>query len=230
MAWASGLKNRPWVQQAIGVLAAEYLRLVWKTSRFVIEPADFYQCAEPEQPVIIALWHGQHFLAPFLRRQHRVKVLISHHADGEINAIAAERLGIGTVRGSGDHARRFERKGGVAAFKTMLATLAEGWNMALTADVPKTSRIAGLGIIMLARESGRPIYPVCFATSRRIVLDNWDRSEINLPFSRGAIVVGKPILVARDTDPQMLEEARKALELALNAATERAHAVVDRRN
>jgi lysophospholipid acyltransferase (LPLAT)-like uncharacterized protein len=112
----------------------------------------------------------------------------------------------------------------------MLATLEEGWNMALTADVPKTSRVAGLGIIMLARVSGRPIYPVCFATSRRIVLDNWDRSEINLPFSCGAIVVGEPIRVPTDADAQMLEEARKALELSLNAVTERAHAVVDRRN
>ena len=27
-----------WFQVAVGVLAAEYLRLVWKTNRFVIEP------------------------------------------------------------------------------------------------------------------------------------------------------------------------------------------------
>src|SRR5262249_30677518 len=136
MAVGRTLRNKRWVQLTIGGLAAEYLRLGWKTSRFVVEPADFYQRAESEQPVIIALWHGQHFMAPFLRRHHRVKVLISRHSDGEINAIAAERLGIGTVRGSGDHERRFARKGGVAAFKGMLETLAEGANMALTADLP----------------------------------------------------------------------------------------------
>jgi len=227
MALGKRLRSQRWVRTIIGVLAAEYLRLVWKTSRFVIEPADFYERAEPEQPVIIAMWHGQHFLVPFLRRQHRVKVLISRHSDGEINAIAAERLGIGTVRGSGDHERRFARKGGVAAFKGMLETLAEGVNMALTADIPKVSRVAGLGIVMLARESGRPIYPVSFATSRRIVLDNWDRSAINLPFSRGAVVVGKPIRVASDAAAQALEGARSALEKELNAATERAYAIVD---
>jgi lysophospholipid acyltransferase (LPLAT)-like uncharacterized protein len=221
--------DKPWLQRTIGVAAAEYLRLVWKTSRFTLEPANFYQIYDVEQPVIIAMWHGQHFMLPFLRREYRVKVLISRHRDGEINAVAAERLGVGTVRGSGDHGRRFHAKGGVSAFKGMLEALAQGWNVALTADVPKVSRVAGLGIVKLASESDRPIFPVALATSRRIVLDNWDRSEINLPFSRGAIVVSEPIRVAGDAQAQALEAARGALEKALNVATERAHAVADRR-
>jgi lysophospholipid acyltransferase (LPLAT)-like uncharacterized protein len=224
------LKNEPWVQKTLGVIAAEYLRFVWKTSSLTLEPENFYQLYEPEQPVIVAMWHGQHFLLPFLRRHYRFKVLISRHSDGEINAIAAERLGIATVRGSGDHGRRFQVKGGVAGFKSMLDSLAEGWNMALTADVPKLSRVAGLGIIKLAHESGRPIFPVCLATSRRIVLNNWDRSEINLPFSRSAIVVGEPIRVPREADAPGLEQARGALEKALNAATEQAHSIADRRS
>lgn len=224
------LREKAWARKAVGLLAAEYLRLVWVTSRFVMEPADPYRMYETDQPVIIGMWHGQHFLMPFLRRSYRFRVLISRHADGEINAIAAERLGIGTVRGSGDHGRRFQVKGGVAGFKGMLDSLAEGWNMALTADVPKVSRVAGAGIIKLAQVSGRPIFPVALATSRRIVLDNWDRSEINLPFSRGAIVVGDPIRVPADADAQILERIRSALETALNAASERAHAIADARS
>lgn len=224
------LREKAWARKAVGLLAAEYLRLVWVTSRFVMEPADPYRMYETDQPVIIGMWHGQHFLMPFLRRSYRFRVLISRHADGEINAIAAERLGIGTVRGSGDHGRRFQVKGGVAGFKGMLDSLAEGWNMALTADVPKVSRVAGAGIIKLAQVSGRPIFPVALATSRRIVLDNWDRSEINLPFSRGAIVVGDPIRVPADADAQILERMRSALETALNAVSERAHAIADARS
>ncbi len=224
------LKNKPWVQKTVGILAAEYLRFVWMTSRFTMEPAEPFRLYDSQQPVIIAMWHGQHFLLPFLRRQYRVRVLISRHSDGEINAIAAERLGVGTVRGSGDHGTRFNVKGGVAGFKSMLESLEEGWNMALTADVPKVSRIAGRGIIKLAQESGRPIFPISLATSRRIVLDNWDRSEINLPFSRGGIVVGEPLRVPKDADTTTLQEARTALEKALNSATERAHAIADRRS
>jgi lysophospholipid acyltransferase (LPLAT)-like uncharacterized protein len=226
---ARPFKNRPWFQKTVGVVAAEYLRLVWVTSRFTMEPADPYQIYDREQPVILAMWHGQHFMMPFFRRGYRFKVLISRHSDGEINAIAAERLGVGAVRGSGDHGGRFHVKGGVSAFRSMTELLADGWNMALTADVPKVSRVAGLGIIKLASESRRPIIPVALATSRRIILNNWDRSEVNLPFSRGAMVVGEPIRVPAAADADTLEQARGALERALNAGTERAHALVDRR-
>ena len=128
-------------------------------------------------------------------------MLISRHRDGEINAIAAERLGIETIRGSGDHGDGFHRKGGVSAYFQMLQALSEGYNVAMTADVPKVSRVAGAGIIRLARDSGRAIYPVALASSRRKVLDNWDRTTINLPFSRIAGVVGDPIRVAPDAEP-----------------------------
>jgi lysophospholipid acyltransferase (LPLAT)-like uncharacterized protein len=169
-------------------------------------------------------------MTPFLKRpQFLAKVLVSRHRDGDINAIIAERLHVGTVRGSGDHARRFDRKGGVAAFKAMLNALEEGYNMALTADVPKVARVAGLGVVKLAQISGRPIYPVAMATSRRIELNNWDRSAVNLPFSRGAVVVGEPIRVPAQCDSEALEAARRAVEANLNAATERAYAIVDRR-
>jgi len=194
-----------------------------------MEPADPYRMYDTDQPLIIGMWHGQHFLLPFLRRHYRFKVLISRHTDGEINAIAAERLGVGTVRGSGDHGKRFQAKGGVAGFKGMIDSLADGWNMALTADVPKISRVAGLGIIKLAQISGRPIFPISLATSRRIVLDNWDHSEINLPFSRGAIVISDPIRVPTDADTQILEQKRSELETALNAASDRARALADGR-
>jgi lysophospholipid acyltransferase (LPLAT)-like uncharacterized protein len=226
---ARRFKNRPWFQKTVGVLAAEYLRLVWTTSRFAMEPADAYQLYDREQPLIMAMWHGQHFMMPFFRRDYRFKVLISRHSDGEINAIAAERLGVGAVRGSGDHGGRFHVKGGVSAFLSMTELLADGWNVALTADVPKVSRVAGLGIIKLASESRRPIIPIALATSRRITLNSWDRSEVNLPFSRGAMVVGEPIRVPAAADADALEQARGALERALNASTERAHALVDRR-
>jgi lysophospholipid acyltransferase (LPLAT)-like uncharacterized protein len=228
MKFTRRLMQKRWVQKTSGVAAAEYLRLVWMTSRFTMEPADPYRLYAREQPVILAMWHGQHFMLPFLRRGFPFKVLISRHIDGEINAIAAEWLGVGTVRGSGDHGRRYHVKGGVGAFKSMMDAIAEGWNMTLTADVPKVSRVAGLGIIKLASATGRPIFPVALATSRRKVLDNWDRSAINLPFSRGATVVGDPIRVPADAGPEALEHARSALEQALNAATERAYAIADR--
>ena len=224
------LLRSSWVQRALGVLAAEYLRLVWMTTRFSYDPVNVYELVEPNQPVILAFWHGQHFMIPFIKTKdsHRAKVLISRHRDGEFNAIAAERLGIATIRGSGDHGGAFHRKGGVGAFREMVQALADNWNVATTADVPKRARVAGLGVIMLARESGRPILPFAMVTSRFVRLKNWDSSTINLPFGRGAVVGIDSIFVPPDADAETMERLRLQVETYLNEATRRAYAMVGR--
>jgi lysophospholipid acyltransferase (LPLAT)-like uncharacterized protein len=229
MSWVKRvIASRPF-QTAAGVAVAEYLRLVWNTTRLVVEPDGIYEQVDRDSPVIIAMWHGQHFLAPFIRRAgDRAKVLVSRHRDGEINALAAARLGIDAIRGSGHHGTGFIGKGGVNAFKEMVDALAEGYNVALTADIPKVARVAGLGIVKLASASGRPIYPIAIATRRRIELKNWDCTAINLPFGRGGGVAGAPLRVPPDADDAALEQARRTLEIALDAATARAYAIADR--
>ena len=219
-----------WFQRGIGFLAAEYLKFVWRTNRFILDPPGLYERVEPQLPAIFAFWHGQHFMTPFIKTKdsHAAKVLVSLHPDGEYNAIAAERLGIGTIRGSGDHGSGFHRKGGISAYREMVRALEENYNIALTADVPKRSRVVGLGIIMLARESGRPIMPFAMATSRYIRLNNWDRTTINLPFGRGALIGVEEVYVPSDADAETMEELRLKLEAILNEATRRAYAMVGR--
>jgi lysophospholipid acyltransferase (LPLAT)-like uncharacterized protein len=77
--------------------------------------------------------------------------------------------------------------------------------------------------------SGRPIYPVAVATSRRIEFDSWDKSVLNLPFGRMAAVVGAPIRVAAEAGDAALEAARQQVEDELNDATARAYALAERR-
>ena len=217
------------VQQAAGTLGAWYLRLVWSTSNYVLEPADIYD--RIHTPVIVAMWHGQHFLMPFIKQanaEHRAKVLISRHRDGEVNAIAAERLGIGTIRGSGAHNGEFHRKGGAVAFTEMLDALKDGYNVAMTADVPKISRVAGMGVIKLAQHSQRPIHAVAIASSRRKELKNWDRTAINMPFSRIGVVAGDAITVPADANAATLEATRRELENELNRLTRRAYDIADK--
>ena len=218
----------PVFQGAVATAGAWYLRLVWYTSRQIYDPATIYDTVKT--PAILAMWHGQHFMMPFVKKNdgsHRAKVLISRHRDGEINARAAEKLGIGTIRGSGAHNGEFYRKGGASAFTEMLDALAQGYNIALTADIPKVARVAGMGVVKLAQHSGRPIYPVALATQRRIVFNNWDKSAFNLPFGRLAMVASDPIFVARDADDAALEAARQQVERGLNRATGRAYEIAD---
>src|SRR3974390_2481922 len=149
------IARQRWAKATIGVTAAEYLRFVGATTRFTLEPQDIYERGEADMPIILAFWHGQHLLAPVARKvQHRVNMLVSRHRDGEINAIAAARLGVGTIRGSGNHGGGFVHKAGVAAFQTMLDALAAGSSIALSAHVPQVARVAGLGILKIAQAHG----------------------------------------------------------------------------
>ena len=61
-------------------------------------------------------------------------------------------------------------------------------------------------------------------------MKTWDSSAVNLPFSRGAVVLGEPIRVDADAGNDELEAARSRLETQLNQVTERAYALVDRRS
>ena len=169
------------------------------TTRFTLEPADIYARGEADMPIILAFWHGQHLLAPVGAQDRAIasRCWCRAIATARSTRSPRERLGVGTIRGSGNHGGGFVHKAGVAAFQAMLDSLAEGCSIALSADVPKVARVAGLGIIKLAQASGRPIYPSAIATSRRIVLNNWDRTTINLPFSRGAGVAAEPLSVPR---------------------------------
>jgi lysophospholipid acyltransferase (LPLAT)-like uncharacterized protein len=217
-------------RRLLGRSVASYLKFVWKTQRVTIEPADLYDWIDAELPIILTFWHGQHFLTPFVpKSHHKAKVMISRSYDADINAIAAEALGIGTIRGSGTHRKNFHEKGGVAATRQMIDSLEQGFNVAMTADVPKISRRAGLGVVSIAKHSGRPIYPAAIATSRRIVMKrSWDKSSMHLPFGHVAIVVEAPVIVAADADNAALERARAEVEEKLNRVTARAEVLVGR--
>lgn len=226
--WKKVRKSRTF-QIALGNILAAYLRFVWRTSSLTIEPANLYDLVDQEVPFILTFWHGQHFLMPFVAKpHHRAKVMISRSADADINAIAAEAFGIGTIRGSGTHGRDILRKGGISATQEAIKTLREGINIAMTADVPKISRVAGFGVVTIARYSGRPIYPIAIATKKRKVVNSWDKSSLHLPFGPAAMVVGEAIYVAADASNEEQEAARLLVEEKLNQVTERAEELVGR--
>lgn len=224
------LRSRP-VLEAASLLASGYLGLVRRTNRFTLEPPGFPETVAPELPAIVAMWHGQHFMIHYAWPPGaRIAALISRHQDAELNAVLLKRLGVKAIRGSGGRAEKMRRRGGVTALLDMLRTLAEGHTVVMTADVPKVSRVAGPGIVTLARLSGRPIYPLAVVTSRRFDFRSWDRASLGKPFGRGAMVLGAPIRVARDADPETQEAARLAVERGLDAVHARAYALVGSRD
>jgi lysophospholipid acyltransferase (LPLAT)-like uncharacterized protein len=207
------------------------VKLVYKTNRIARDSDDVELAITKYSPAIAALWHGQHLLAPaFNPRRNKIVALFSRSADAELNARVAEKLGFGVVRGSGGRQDAASAgKGGARALLALKKTLDQGINVAMIADIPHgTPRSAGLGIVTLAKHSGRPILPVAIATSRRKVLErSWDKTTINLPFGRQAIALGEPIHVPPEADEAMMEAKRLEVTAALNAVTERAYRLVD---
>lgn len=224
------LQSRP-VLEGASLLASGYLRFVRRTNRFTIEPPDFPALIAPELPAIVAMWHGQHFMIHYAWPPGaRIAALISRHKDAELNALLLKRLGVKAIRGSGGRAEKMHRRGGVTALLDMVRTLGEGFSVVMTADVPKVSRVAGLGIVTLARLSGRPIYPLAVVTSRRFDFRSWDRASLGKPFGRGAMVLGDAIRIARDADAETQEAARLAVEEGLDRVHARAYALVGGRD
>src|SRR6478752_3915244 len=132
------------VQRLVGEGLALWLRFIRVTSRFTDQPADLYGPIRDNYPYIVAMWHGQHFLVPFMRREgHEFSILISRHGDGEINAVAVSRLGLKLVRGSGGKAKRQHHKGGPAALRQLVQVLRDGSSVGVTADVPRLGGHAG---------------------------------------------------------------------------------------
>ncbi|TIS59328.1 lysophospholipid acyltransferase family protein [Mesorhizobium sp.] len=226
------LAQSRFVKNAIASLFAQFVRLVRLTNRLVDGSARFSGGAYAHlEPGIIALWHGQHLLTPAYYPAGRPLVaMVSRSADAELNALMIEKFGIEAVRGSGGReSSKHLDKGGAKALIALKKSLGAGKNVAMIADIPHgTPRDAGLGVVLLARLSGRPILPAAIATSRRKVLEkSWDKTTINLPFGRSSIVVGTPVFVPANADDAEMERKRQELTASLNAATAQAYRLVD---
>ena len=217
-----------WAQETIGFGLATYLSFVRATSRFTTVPEDIDTYIKDDLPLIAAMWHGQHLMMPFARpvTMDRLAVLISRHEDAGAQALAAERLGITPVRGSGGPADRNYYKGGAPAMRELLRQLESGSSVAMTADVPKRARVAGLGIVALAKLSGRPIVPTAAIMSRRVQFNSWDRASLGLPFGRAIVVVGDLIRVSPRADDEEMEAARLAVERGLDEVHRQGYAMV----
>jgi 3-deoxy-D-manno-octulosonic-acid transferase len=194
------LRFRRPLQILVSPIAANYIRLVIKTSTIVADPPDYVDMAHRLHPSIIALWHGQFFLlAGIYPPEIPGRAMVARHDDAE----ALARVLHGAV-----------------------ASLREGFSVAMTADVPPgPARKCGLGIVTIGSLSGRPIVPFAVATSRYRAINSWSRMTINLPFSRLGIVMGDPIYVPPGAGREELELYRKQIEAALNETTAKAYAL-----
>ena len=121
-----------------------------------------------DHPLIVATWHGQFMMTSGFRPSPETKVaaMVARHGDAELIGAAMAKFGVELIRGAGAGGRKKDR-GGAYALRQAVRYLKDGYSLVMTADVPPgPARRAGIGIVMIARMSGRPIVPCAAATSR----------------------------------------------------------------
>ncbi|PPC86938.1 MAG: 3-deoxy-D-manno-octulosonic acid transferase, partial [Hyphomicrobium sp.] len=168
-----------------GRMLAGLIKYVVKSSHIVYEPADLRSRLRATHPCIIASWHGQFMMLAHLHPGDiKVAAMVAKHGDAELIGEAMLQLNTGLIRGAGAGDRKRDR-GGAQALRAAVQALKDDTSLVMTADIPPgPARIAGVGIIMIARLSGCPIVPVACATKRFLSFDTWSRMTVNLPYSK----------------------------------------------
>ncbi len=235
--WLGTLRRRfvrsEFAYEFLSSTVTAYLRVVRATSRLIAEPASIETMFERHAPFVATTWHSEVFIMPaLLPRGCSADVMVSRAGEGEVLSRTLRKIGFGTVRGSGatNPTRMFE-KGSVAAFRGLKASLDAGRSVFLTADFDARSHgSVSPGVIALARLSQRPVLPMVAVSSNRFRARSWDRTALSLPFGRIAGIYADPIWVPRRATESELEDKRLEVERSLNAITERAYAIADRRH
>lgn len=221
-------------QFTVGYLVHNVLSFVGFSNKLDNEHHLQLKASKADEPMIFAIWHGQHFLMPYVYpkdRREKLVPLVSKSEDARFNAIVLNLAGYNVVRGSGGRVREATvKKGGVSALLELRGALKAGKNVCMIADISKGNpRQSGKGILTLAKLSGRPIVPLAIATSRfKVIEGSWDKTTINLPFGKSCVRVGKPIHVPSDSSGEELDILRKQVDRELNNVTREAYEVVGR--
>jgi hypothetical protein len=203
-------------------LAYWVIKILGRTMRFEeIHPEIPRSFWDNRIPAIGAFWHGRLLMMPLIYNGKKLSFLVSPHRDGQVVGKALERFGFRSILGS-------TTRKGFSAFKKMVKANQNGFDIALTPDGPRGPRYqVQIGVIELAKLTGRPIVPLTFSASKRKIFKTWDHFLLPYPFSRGVFIWGEPIHVDPHGNKTHLEERRNLLEMRLNELTEKADRYFD---
>ncbi len=223
--------RHPRTQAALAWLLGAYLALVYATTRWTILGEEhlgptFAPAAGPRRGAIIAFWHERlpvmaqgwrlarhRFPAVVPARTH---VLVSRHRDGRFIGEVVRRFGLAMVYASSS-------RGGATGLRSLLRLVGAEDAVTITPDGPRgPRRQAAPGVAHLAALSGLPVLPCAGRIGKSLQLGSWDRMLVPLPFCRGVLVLGAPLLVPR----QAAETSLPVIEAALTAACDAADAFI----
>ena len=201
-----------------GVLVAPFLRLLGATWRIESEGED--PLASPAQ-FLVATWHQGLFCGAYHYRNRLVGIPVSQSRDGDRIEAVLQRLGFGpSPRGSSS-------RGGRQALQGMIDAWRNGQPLGILCDGPRgPARQCKPGAVAAGRATGMPIRPIGIAGAPAIRFPSWDRAFLPLPFARVVFVYPPPLTIAADADDAVFDATIAKLEAAIEAAQQRAEAIV----
>lgn len=197
--------------------AATLFKIWFKTCSVTITRPEIYEeWALTDRQVIAVTWHRAaiffvHYFGPI-----HPMIMFSRSKDGEYLARFAEKFGVRPVRGSSS-------RGGLKALGEMIDFLKNGGKAGATVlDGPRgPARVAKKGMVALAMETGVPIIPIIWSSSRTWTFKkSWDKTMIPKPFSKIILHCSDPVYVPPNLDSAGLEVYRLQIEEHLNLLTD----------
>ncbi len=171
------------------------------------------------KPSLFVSWHQGLLYFVYYFRNRNGLIMVSRSKDGELIARVLKLFGFQSVRGSSS-------KGGKEALHAMVEKINETQcSGGLVADAPRGPfGVAKIGIIKLAQDTGLPLIPVMFWAKRKVLLNNWDRTIIPLPFTKILFLYEPPIFVPAAATNEEMEAIRGNLTDQLNRMHRQARA------
>lgn len=204
-------------QAALDILGRPLMSL-WMRSlrRRVVGRGAYDDLRRAGKPVVILVWHGKIFSAPWTFRRRGIMPLVSPSQDGELMVRLIDKWGFKIIRGSASH---FMRR----AWADMLRELRAGGEVLIVPDGPRgPDRELKLGAVRLGSETGALLVPYTLAAARKRILHSWDKFEMPRFFSRAVALYGEPIEIPPGLGGEALEAERKRVEGIMHELDRRA--------
>jgi lysophospholipid acyltransferase (LPLAT)-like uncharacterized protein len=193
--------------------------LIYNTSREAHSDLPvIWEALERGENVLGAVWHQDAILGPFLGRGRDVVTMVSLSSLGNVLTEIMRRCRFMPIRGGSS-------RGGKEALTEIIDYINARSSVVCGIAVDGSrgpARKAQIGIVLIAQETGAPIYPIRLWAKWKLFAPTWDKTCIPFPFNQLVYMVGEPLHVPRDADRIALEQCRVELERRLNELAERA--------
>jgi lysophospholipid acyltransferase (LPLAT)-like uncharacterized protein len=194
-------------------IVGAYFRLVDLTSRKVHINRQIEEEVCKRKSFCLAGFHGALLWATYCFRKFSGIIMVSRSWDGELIDRCLRHWGYDTARGSSS-------KFGKEALQDMVNLVKEtGCNAGMAVDAPRgPARVAKIGAVMIARDTGQPIVPIATWTTRHIQFNSWDKMILPLPFGTVVVAYGDPVHVPKGLSHAGYESLRLQLQENINKA------------